>query len=170
MSKRELRKYLASQTAEQLGEQVINLYEKFKEVKDYFDFVFNPREEKRVGEAKAKILNEYFPVKSKRARMRRTVAQKFIKQFQLLGVDPGLTADVMLFHIETAQRYSSKKTIRYDSFYKGMLKATEQVVQFSIAQGLLPHTLERITSIALRSRDLRWPNANEFLAIVEDLH
>ncbi len=170
MSKRELRKYLAGQSAEQLQEQVVNLYEKFKEVKGYYDFVFNPQEEKRAGEARAKILNEYFPVKSKRARMRRTVAQKYIKQFQLLGVDAAVTADIMLFHLETAQRYASGKTIRFDSFYKGMQKALEQAVQYSIVEGILAQTLERISSIALRAKELRWPNANDFLAIVEDLH
>lgn len=170
MSKRELKKYLASQNAEQLQEQVMNLYTKFKDVKDYFDFVFNPQEEKRIGEAKAKILHEYFPVKSRRARMRRTVAQKYVKQFQVLGVEASLVADVMLFHIETAQRYASAKTIRFESFYKAMQKALEQAVAYSVVEGILPHMLSRITSVAVRARELKWPNANEFLAIVEDLH
>ncbi len=170
MSKRELRKYLAGQDEKQLSEQIVNLYEKFGEVKQYFDFVFNPQEEKRVGEAKAKILNEYFPVRSKRARMRRTVAQKYIKNFMVLGVDPYHIADVMLYHIETAQRYSASRSIRFESFYKAMYKALEQAVSYSVAQGIIMETRPRISSIGLRAKELKWPNANIFLELVEDLH
>ena len=170
MSKRELKKYLAGQTADQLSEQIINLYERFREVKGYFDFVFNPNEQKRVGEAKAKILNEYFPQKSRRARMRRTIAQKHVKHFIQLGVDPVLISDLMLFHIETAQRYASSKAIRYESFYKGMFKALADAVRYSVAEGILAHNMDRIGQIAARAQELRWPNANDFLGLVEDLH
>ena len=65
MSKRDLRKYLGELDKHQLEEQIIELYEKFNPVKVYYDFVFNPREDKLIGEAKLKISNEYFPVKGK---------------------------------------------------------------------------------------------------------
>ena len=44
MSKRELKKYVAQLTKEQLEEQVMELYEKFSPVKVYYNFVFNPKE------------------------------------------------------------------------------------------------------------------------------
>ncbi|HEU0137624.1 MAG TPA: DUF6155 family protein, partial [Flavobacterium sp.] len=78
MSKRNLKKYLSGLTQEQTAEQLLELYDKFSDVKAYYDFVFNPNEEKLVREAKLKINNEYFPVKGKRAKLRRSVAQKHI--------------------------------------------------------------------------------------------
>jgi hypothetical protein len=42
MSKRDLKKFVSELTKTQLEEQVIELYEKFKDVKVYYDFVFNP--------------------------------------------------------------------------------------------------------------------------------
>ena len=41
MSKRDLKKYLGELDKEQLLEQLIELYEKFSVVKEYYDFVFN---------------------------------------------------------------------------------------------------------------------------------
>ena len=58
MSKRNLKKYLTELNKEQLEEQLIELYDKFGDVKVYYDFVFNPNEDKLVREAKFKISNE----------------------------------------------------------------------------------------------------------------
>ena len=46
MSKRDLKKYLGELNKEQLEEQIIELYEKFSPVKTYYDFVFNPKEDR----------------------------------------------------------------------------------------------------------------------------
>lgn len=86
MSKRDLKKYLNQLDNEQLQEQIIELYDKFIPVKTYYDFVFNPKEDKLLEESKIKIANEYFPTRSKKAKARRSVAQKYIKHFISLGV------------------------------------------------------------------------------------
>ena len=76
MSKRELKKFLSQLSKEQLEEQFIEIYEKFLPVKTYFNFVFNPNEDNLIRDAKLKISNEFFPIKGKRPKMRRSVAQK----------------------------------------------------------------------------------------------
>jgi uncharacterized protein DUF6155 len=169
MSKRDLKKYLDSLTKEQLEAQFIELYEKFPEVKTYYDFVFNPKEEKLIADAKAKISNEYFPVKAKRAKLRRSVAQKYIKHFLILGVDAFAIADVMLFTIETAQKYSAKREMKYASFYKSIQTAYEQAVKFIIAGGILPDFRERLIAIAAEAKRQRWENRYEFERLSEAL-
>lgn len=66
MSKRDLKKYLESLSSENLREQIVELYDKFPAVKTYYNFVFKPNEDKLIDEAKAKILNEYFPLKRRK--------------------------------------------------------------------------------------------------------
>lgn len=127
MSKTDLKKYLSELGKEQIQEQLLELYAKFPDVKTYYDFVFNPNEDKLVREAKIKISNEYFPTKSKRAKMRRSTAQKIIKHFISLGVDPYLIADVMLYNIEIAQVFSENARLNNDSFYKVFLTASIKV-------------------------------------------
>ncbi|MDI1255535.1 MAG: DUF6155 family protein [Flavobacterium sp.] len=169
MSKRELKKYLNSLTKTQLEEQFSELYDKFPEVKKYYDFVFNPKEDKLISEARIKISNEYFPIKTKRAKLRRSVAQKYIKQFLLLGVEPHGVLDVMLFTIETAQKYTAKREMRYASFYKSMLNSFEQAVKYAIATGIIYDFKDRISAIYSEVIRQRWENQYEFERVVEQV-
>jgi len=167
MSKRDLKKYLNELSKEQLEEQLLELYGKFKEVKTYYDFAFNPNEDKLIGEAKAKIINEYFPARGKRAKMRRSVAQKYIKHFITLGVDVTLIADLMLFSLETAQKFSARKQIKYESFYKSMFTTYYQAVNFMIENAILNEFLERVVEIKEEANRQKWVNKDEFNNFVE---
>ena len=167
MSKRDLKKFLLELNKEQLQEQIIELYEKFIPVKTYYDFVFNPNENNLVKEAKLKISNEYFPIRSKKAKMRRSVAQKFIKHFITLGVDPFIIADVMLYNIEIAQALSSEKEIKSELFYKSILNSFNQSISFLIEKGILNDFESRVVAIKNETLAQNWANYYEFNAIVE---
>lgn len=171
MSKRDLKKYLSELDKEQLQEQLIELYDKFSVVKEFYDFVFNPKEDKLLQEAKLKISHEYFPVSSsgkrRKPKMRRSVAQKIIKHFITLGVDPFVIADVMLYTIEIAQAFSSENVIRQDTFYKSMSNSFDQAVQFSIANGIFSEFNSRIRAISEETIAQKWKNKSDFLLILE---
>ncbi|MCF6132102.1 DUF6155 family protein [Flavobacterium wongokense] len=167
MSKRDLKKYLKELSKEQLEEQLFELYEKFRDVKVYYDFAFNPNEEKLIGEAKVKIANEYFPMKGRKAKMRRSIAQKFIKHFISLGVDVTLVADLMLFTIETAQRFSSKRYIKYESFFKSLFTAYQQALNFMIENGIINEFLDRVVEIKEEANRQNWVNKYDFNELLE---
>ena len=171
MSKRDLKKYLNELNKEQLEEQIIELYEKFSPVKVYYDFVFNPKEETLLQECKLKISNEYYPIKKlgrrSKPKMRRSVAQKYIKHFILLGVDSFVIADVMLYNIEIAQTFSGENTVKQELFYKSMFNSFEQAVIFLIANGILNDFKTRVIAIHHETRVQKWKNELEFQAIME---
>ena len=171
MSKRDLKKYLSELNKEQLEEQIIELYEKFSPVKVYYNFVFNPKEESLLQECKLKISNEYYPLKKlgrrSKPKMRRSVAQKYIKHFTLVGVDPFVIADVMLYNIEIAQTFSSEHVIKQDLFFKSMFNSFEQAVTFLIANGILNDFKPRIISIHKETMEQKWRNEPEFNATIE---
>lgn len=149
-------------TKRQLQEQVVDLYDRFKEVKTFYDFAFNPKEEKLMQAAKEKIGKEYFPISKRKPKMRRSVAHKLIKHFVQLQVDPQLLLDLMLFNIETAQAFAAEKPIKQESFYKSMLKSYTEAVDFSIAHGIRQfenHRMERISALA---EEQNWPNSADF--------
>ncbi|HRM45173.1 MAG TPA: DUF6155 family protein, partial [Flavobacterium sp.] len=164
-------KYLSELNKEQLEEQIIELYEKFSPVKVYYNFVFNPKEESLLQECKLKISNEYYPLKKlgrrSKPKMRRSVAQKYIKHFTLLGVDPFVIADVMLYNIEIAQTFSSEHVIKQDLFFKSMFNSFEQAVTFLIANGILNDFKPRIISIHKETMEQKWRNEPEFNATIE---
>ena len=167
MSKRDLKNYLTELNKEQLEEQLIALYDKFTDVKVYYNFVFRPNENNLVKDAKLKISNEYFPIRGKRPKMRRSVAQKFIKHFISLGVDSFIIADIMLYNIEIAQTLSSEKTIKQELFFKSMLTSFQQVISFAIEKGILYEFQSRVVAIKDEAIAQDWINKFEFNAVVE---
>ena len=167
MSKRDLKKYLSELDKEQLQEQIIELYDKLIPVKTYYDFVFNPNEKNLVKDAKLKISNEYFPIRGKKPKMRRSVAQKYIKHFITLGVDSFIIADVMLYNIEIAQTLSSEKEIKSELFYKSMLTSFNQAISFLIEKGILSDFESRVVAIKNETLAQNWANHYEFNAVVE---
>lgn len=169
MSKRDLKNYLSELSQEQIANQVLELYAKFPDVKTYYDFVFNPNEEKLQQEAKVKISNEYFSIKGKRPKMRRSVAQKFVKHFRTLGVDAFVTADIMLYTIEIAQVYSENNRINSATFYKSFHTTFSQSVSFLIESGILDEFKVRLQKITEITMQQKWPNHDEFYVIMERL-
>lgn len=167
MSKRDLKIYLSELSQQQIQEQLLELYVKFPDVKTYYDFVFHPNEEKLLREAKVKISYEYFPVKSKRAKMRRSIAQKIIKHFLNLGVDEHVIADVMLYNIEIALLYADDHKINHDSFYKSFFNSFSQSVAYMIEKGILDFFTDRLEKINAEVAKQTWPNQYEFSAIIE---
>jgi len=175
MSKRDLKKYLADLNKEQLEEQIIELYEKFSPVKVYYDFAFNPKEDKLLQESKVKISHEYFPVKKPnakwrpKAKMRRSVAQKIIKHFISLGVDSFIIADLMLYNIEIAQTFSSNNFIKQELFYKSIFNSFEQALNFVISNGILNEFKTRIIAIQQQTIQQKWKNKYDFEIILDKI-
>src|SRR6187402_239585 len=171
MSKRDLKKYLGELNKEQLEEQILELYEKFSPVKVYYNFVFNPKEETLLKECKLKISNEYFPIqtkgKRKKPKMRRSVAQKYIKHFILLGVDPFVIADVMLYNIEIAQTFSSENFVKQELFYKSMFNSFEQALKFIISNGIITEFKSRLIAICDEASNQKWMNLTDFKTTTE---
>ena len=162
MSKRELRKYLKELTKEQLEDQIIDLYERFKPVKEYYDFAFNPKENELIEQCRFQISKEYYPVGSRKAKMRRSVAQKWIKKLMLFDADASLLADVMFFNIEIALTFSGEHFIRQESFFTSMYKSFDETLRFVSEKGILAEFKGRIEKIAGDTWDQKWPNRNAF--------
>ena len=169
MSKRALTKYLQSLKKKELENQVLELYAKFKPVRTYYNFVFNPNEEKLLEEAKFKVSKEYFPVSRRRPKARRSVAQKTIKHFLTLELDPSLLAELMVFNVETALRYNKIKQIKQDPFYKSMFNSFTEAVNFIELNGLKSLFWKRLNEILDEVEDQNWFNAEGFERVLEKL-
>ncbi|RKD98706.1 DUF6155 family protein [Marinifilum flexuosum] len=163
MSKKDLKEYIHQLTKEQLQDQILDLYTRFKDVKEYYDFAFNPKENKLIEECKFKISKEYFPVNGRKAKMRRSVAQNYIRHFKRLGVDSSLIADIMLYNIEVAQTYTSEQFIKQESFYKSMLKSFQEAVAYIRDNGLDNEFKARLNKIVDESIDQSWMNSKGFM-------
>lgn len=162
MSKRALKSYLNELSKQELEEQVLALYDRLKEVKEFYTFVFNPQEDKRLDEAKFKIAKEYFPPTKRKPKKRRSVGQNAVKEFIKLGVDPQKVADLMLYSIEIAQVFNAEKEIVQEAFYKSMLKTFKEALIFIDENGLEAQFSERIHKIVEQTLVQNWINKYAF--------
>lgn len=165
MSRRKLKQYLESLSKKELESQVLELHDKLKEVKSFYKFVFNPKEDKITEEAKFKISKEYFPPSGRKPKKRRSVAQKFIKEFIKLGVQPELIADVMLYNIEVAQVFNEQSAITQESFYVSMLNSFKEATEYIQANGLSADFNERMNLIIENAYQQNWFNKTGFEAL-----
>lgn len=168
MSKRALKQYLNELSKAELEEQIFELYGRLKEVKEFYDFVFNPNEEKKMEEAKFKIAKEYFPIGKRKAKKRRSVAQNQIKEFIKLGVNPQLIGDLMLYNIEIAQTYNNENPITSDAFYKSMLKSFKEAVDYIDKNGLESAFNQRLDRLVDEVDRQNWINKIAFEKILQE--
>lgn len=167
MSKRAFKKYIKSLEKEDLEEQIMDLYERFEDVKVFYNFVFNPNEEKLVKQAKFKISKEYFPNTKRKAKTRRSVAHKLIKHFLKLEMEPHSLADLMFYNVEIAQTYSADKENITNAFEKSMFKSFEQAVDFVIQNGISAEFLNRINHITEEAVKQNWSNSYKFEQVTD---
>jgi hypothetical protein len=162
LSKRALKEYLQSLEKHQLEEQILDLYHRFKEVKTFYNFVFNPKEEKLVEECKLKISKEYFPTNGRKPKMRRSTAQKAIRHFIQLGMENGLIADVMIYNLEIAQTFSAQKELKQQAFYTSLSNSFQQALDFVLKSGLWSDFDKRLQKVVEEAQQQNWFNAEAF--------
>lgn len=168
MSKKLLQKHLVELQKEHLEIMVLDLYDKFPEVKTYFNFVFNPNENKLLEQARIKVANEFFPLKRKRPKARRSVAQKYIKHFKTLGMSPELIAEFMWYNIGLMHTFCEKKPQRLP-FFKSFCNFYKEALQFASYHQIIPLYKTQILAVYTASKD--WENAYDFemsLQTIED--
>jgi len=169
MSKRQLIKFIKECDREELDEQLVDLYNRFKEVKEFYDFSFNPNEKKRVEDAKLKISREYFPDGKRRAKKRRSVAQKQIEYLKKLEIEPSQLIDLMLYNIEIAQLYNEGRPILQEAFYKSMLSSFRKALVYISQQFLAAEFKARVWRIKKVAIDQKWINATAFQIAIDEL-
>lgn len=162
MSKRQLISFLKELKRGELERQVLDLYQRFKNVKEFYDFSFNPNEDKRFEQAKIKIGKEYFPEGKRKAKKRVSVAQKLIVHLISLEADPERIADLMLFNIEIAQSYCAESPVKAQAFYQSMLKSFRHALVFIENQFLQETFHQRIVRIVEEAHRQNWSNSDGF--------
>jgi hypothetical protein len=168
MSKRALKTYTDKLDRSALQDQICDLYQRFPEVKTYYDFIFNPREDKLLADATMRISEEYFPKRRKRPRARRSVAHKYLKLFKTLGVDPSVQAELMAFNLETGLRFEKTRNCPL-AFYKSMYRSYSEWGTHLIHCAIFGEFRERYADVATQVAEADWPNREAFQDFLEQL-
>ncbi|GAB1415954.1 hypothetical protein MASR2M117_13600 [Paludibacter sp.] len=138
MSKPALKKELQKLSKEQLVEQILDLYDKNKAVKEFYNFYLNPRREQDLAEKYKKIIQKEFGViNPERAGLKYSVAKRAISDFKGLSPSPEALADVMLTLPEAACEFTYDYGDMTESFYNGVVNNYIAALQYISTNGLL---------------------------------
>lgn len=138
MSKPALKKELQRLTKEQLIEQILDLYDKNKAVKEFYGFYLNPRNEKELAEKYKKMIRKEFNlVRPEHAGLKYSVAKRAISDFRNLQPYPEMLADVMLTLPECACEFTYTYGDMEEPFYNGAYNNFVATLKYMSKYGIL---------------------------------
>lgn len=138
MSKAALKKELQKLTKEQIIEQILDLYEKNKSVKELYQFYLNPTNEKGLADKYKRLIRKEFNVENPmRSTEKFSVAKRAISDFKNLQPSPEYLADVMLYLPESACELTSLYGDFSEPFYNGAFNNFKAALEFLKKNNLL---------------------------------
>ena len=143
MSKTQLKKVLASMTADQISNLVVELYDARPEAKEYLDFFVKPDINAKLEKARSAIRKEASRVSRGYSKMRSTKIKRFIKDISSLNPGEEAVCEIMSFAVETAARVGSDIWIK-EVTQKAMARLLHDTLVEADAAGLLDIYLPRI--------------------------
>jgi hypothetical protein len=138
MPKTALKKELQKLTKEQMIEQILDLYEKNKSIKEFYQFYLNPTNEKELVDKYKKQIRKEFNVENPmRSTEKFSVAKRAISDFKNLQPSPESLADVMLYLPESACELTALFGDFSEQFYNGAYNNYKTALEFLKKQDLL---------------------------------
>ena len=160
MSKRNLKKELQKHTKEQLVEQIMDLYKKYKPVREYYDFYLNPNEKELFEKYREIITTEFYPKRGE-PKMRFSVAKKAIADFKVLNPSPLLLADLLLVLPEVATEFTRDFGDMWEQYYITAANNFDLALKFISSHNLFPEFKERIKNCLQTASECGWGYGEE---------
>ena len=142
-----LKKSLSGKSENQLLEEIINLFNKIPQVKEYYTLAFSEEgEELILDKYKGIITNEFFP-KRGYGKARLSVAKKAMSDFKKISGKPPLIIDLMLHYVEQGVDFTDQYGDIDSPFYNSMGKMFEDALVLVKKHNLLSFFQKRSEEI-----------------------
>lgn len=138
MSKSTLKKELQKLTKAQLIEQVLELYDAYKPVKEFYTFYLKPDEKAATEQYRKRIVQEFYPnTKSFEPKLRFSEAKKAIAEFTALKPSPEQIADLLMTLAEMACKFTYDFGDMTEQYYNSCLTNYERALAYLQKHDLL---------------------------------
>ncbi len=132
-----LKNALSGKSENELLEEIINLFKKFPQVKEYYTLAFSEEgEELILDKYKEIITNEFFP-KRGYGKARLSIAKKTISDFKKISGKPPLIIDIILHYVEQGVDFTDQYGDIDGPFYDSMEKMFEEALKLAEKYNLL---------------------------------
>jgi len=136
--KKELNKYLSSLSEKELVKEVKKLYDKFADVKKYYEMELGDNSEKILAEYKAKIEKEYFP-KRGFGRARNSVSRKVVLDFKKIAIHQKDVVELLLYRVEMMLKFTNNYGDIDEPFYNSLESSFAQACEIIAKEQLRPY-------------------------------
>ncbi|GAB5540052.1 MAG: hypothetical protein Salg2KO_21550 [Salibacteraceae bacterium] len=154
MGLREVRKELHELEKEELIYHISELYKKYSDVKEYFDFYTNPDEEVILEKFKARVHEGFYPKRGWRLKLYRS--RKAINEFKKLGISEQATAALLLYFTEVAVMYAREKRVKTEAFYNRLATSFEKALEYMEKHNLLDTFEPQCALVVKRCERFPW--------------
>lgn len=156
MTKTQLKKQLGSLSHDDLVKLLLELYDAKKEVKECFDYHFEPNEKEKLEKYKAIINGEFTPHGRKMEQLRFSVCRKAISDFAALKPSPMLQTDLMLFLAEQAAWFTAEFGDMWEQYYISAANNFKRAISFIEKHNLREHFMPRIIQCLRWAEECGW--------------
>jgi hypothetical protein len=150
-----LKSHLRNLTKDQLVNHIQELYKKYPQVKEYYDFYFHPNETEMLEKYRKVIMDEFFPKRGK-PKIRFSVAKKAISGFRALGPSPKHLADLRLTLPEAATQFTCDYGDMWEQYYISASNNFKAALKYMQKEGLLDRYKNRIDKCVAQASQCGW--------------
>jgi len=151
-----LKKYLKTCSKEELIDDISELCQKFKPVKDFYQIRLSPQAELLVSNKYRKTIeDEFFPARGL-GKARLAIAKKAITEFKKVSQTPDSLVDIMLFYVEQGVKFTNEYGDIDEPFYISMETMYEKTIEL-INQYKLHNIFQaRFLKVVKDTSDIGW--------------
>lgn len=133
--KTELNKFLKEMSKKDLENEVKKLYNKFKEVKKYYEVEFCEDTAEILNEYKQKIRKEYFPTRGF-GKARNRESRKMVNDFKKISIFQKDVVELLLYRVETMIDFTNEYGDINEAFYNSLESSFEEACKLIKAEKL----------------------------------
>jgi len=154
MGLREVKFELKKLDNETLIKHISELYKKYKPVKEYFDFYFNPNEDEILNQYKNKVREGFFPKRGDRLRL--SISRKAINDFKKLGISKESLADLLLYYVECGVEFTNEFGDIDENFYTSVENTYDTALELMENEDILSKFKDRALEIVNETENIGW--------------
>jgi hypothetical protein len=153
--KREFTKFIKTLDEDSLAKELQKLYNKFPEIKKYYQMELSPTTDKVVNEYKVKLRKEYFRPTSL-GRGKSSVSRKLIAGFKKIAIHQSDVIELWVYRTELMAEYTMKRNYIKEAFSNSLVSSYETSCKLIVKERLEIQFAPRCKTIIDTIQDYGW--------------
>ncbi len=168
LTKKALLKHLSKSDKEDIIREVAILFDKFKNVKEFYTAELTDEANPMLERYKKKIKDAY-SLPNPKERSTNINLNKLIKEFKKISIYERETADLMLYRAESGVAAFKRNNKRSETFYNCIVSSFEEAIKIILANNYIDEFHHRITQIIQSSSPGKFKIQARMKEIAKDL-